>query len=247
VIRVQVDGWEEWRKAAGRLLQLEQSPDQVLWAENSLFGEDLSPGAEQEWNDAEFERLGSAAACHRSEERWDLLYRVLWRLRNHEETLLERVTDPDTMLLVRMAREVERDCHDMKAYVRFRKAGEWYVAWHRPAHRVVRRTAPFFMRRFRSMNWSILTPDTSAYWDGQELRYGPGMPRSAAPAGDELESLWKTYYANIFNPARVNPRAMQRDMPKRHWNTLPEMELLDDLLRGAEKRVQEMESANKEG
>jgi hypothetical protein len=39
---------------------------------------------------------------------------------------------------------------------------------------------------------------------------------------DQTEELWRTYYANIFNSARVKVRAMQAETPKKYWRNLPE-------------------------
>ena len=143
-----------------------------------------------------------------------------------------------------MEKEVRRDAHKMKAFVRFRKiirdGEEYFIAWHRPDHRIVRKVAPFFSRRFKGMNWTILTPDESVVWDQESLQYGDGVPRSAAPDFDELEELWKTYYANIFNPARVKIKMMKSEMPVRHWATLPEAEIIADLLTAAPTRVEQM-------
>jgi uracil-DNA glycosylase family protein len=72
------------------------------------------------------------------------------------------------------------------------------------------------------------------------LRFGPGAPASAAPEGDALETLWRTYYASIFNPARLNLRAMQQELPRRHWSTLPEAQLIAPLARRAATRVEGM-------
>ena len=62
-----------------------------------------------------------------------------------------------------MEKAVRRDIHKMHAFVRFRKIGEGgderYVAWFEPEHFIVERNAPFFVRRFTGMRWSILTPD----------------------------------------------------------------------------------------
>ena len=46
-------------------------------------------------------------------------------------------------------------------------------------------------------------------------------------------SLWKTYYASIFNPARLKPKAMRAEMPQRHWATLPETQLITELMASA--------------
>ncbi len=192
----------------------------------------------------EFLDLASAAACHRENGRWELLYRMLWRLTHGTPELLRLATDDDVRQFRRFA-AVRRDVHKMHAFVRFRKiAGpkgdESFVAWHRPDHRIVRLAAPFFVRRFSVMRWAILTPDASALWDGESLRFGAGV---AAPTGlrrDDLEGLWKAYYAATFNPARLNPKAMKREMALRHWPTLPEAELIPDLMRDVSRRVETM-------
>ena len=115
-------------------------------------------------------------------------------------------TDDDVYALQMMVKQVNRDAHKMKAFVRFREiVGEenTYVAWHEPMHLIVERTAPFFMRRFTTMNWSILTPDTCAHWNGKTLSFSEGVTRAHAPDRDDMEELWKTFYRHIFNPARI--------------------------------------------
>ena len=64
-----------------------------------------------------------------------------------------------------MAKEVRRDEHKMHAFVRFREVGrgnERFVAWFEPEHHIVELAAPFFVRRFTDMRWSILTPELCA-------------------------------------------------------------------------------------
>jgi probable DNA metabolism protein len=195
---------------------------------------------------ASFVRLAAAVACHRDERRWDDLYRVLWRLTHGEPALLDVATDPDVHRLSTMERAVLRAAHKMKAFVRFRlverdaSGSPRYVAWFDPAQHVVERVAPFFVRRFRAMHWSILTPDRCAHWDRQTLHFTPGLPRSAAPRDDAVEELWRTYYANTFNPARLNLNAMRAEMPRRYWSDLPEAHLVRELAREAPRRVAAM-------
>ena len=188
--------------------------------------------------------LAEKVACHRASDRWNLLYRIVWRINTTQRHLLEIRTDDDVIRLFKFEKEVRRDAHKMKAFVRFRKVirdeEEFYIAWHRPDHRIVRLVAPFFSRRFNGMNWTIMTPNESVVWDQSKLIYGEGLPRNAAPDSDELEQLWKTYYANIFNPARVKVKMMKSEMPVRHWSTLPEAEIIADLLADAPRRVEEM-------
>ncbi|MFM0874740.1 DUF4130 domain-containing protein, partial [Klebsiella pneumoniae] len=77
-------------------------------------------------------------------------------------------------------------------------------------------TGDFFVRRFTGMRWSILTPHRSAFWDLETLSYGPGADKSQVPTDDRLEAYWRTYYASIFNPARLKIDAMQKEMPKKY-------------------------------
>jgi uracil-DNA glycosylase len=193
---------------------------------------------------AEFLRSARIVACHRDDRRWNLLYRLLWRLTNGEPKLLKVAFDDDVHRFDLMAKSVGRDAHKAQAFVRFRqivtKDGERFVAWHRPDHRILRLVAPFFSRRFKSMRWSILTPDESVSWEGESLQYGPGAPASAAPSADDLDEMWRSYYRSIFNPARIKLPMMRREMPVRYWATLPETQILPEMLAEAPARVASM-------
>jgi uracil-DNA glycosylase len=255
--------WEGWRAEARAQLRAGRPPERVEWhpagegreaAEPELFAAAVAPGSDAEPACAApspavprvppgFLELGEAVACHRAPERWALLYRALWRLTNGERHLLEVAVDADVRRLRAMERAVRRASHKMKAFVRFRATGgadDPYVAWFEPEQRVVERVAPFFARRFTGMRWSILTPERCAHWDGTELSFSPGAPRSAAPESDHLEDLWRTYYAHIFNPARLNPRAMRAELPVGYWKNLPEAELIPTLQRDAAARTRRM-------
>ena len=112
-----------------------------------------------------FVDLAREVILHRSPDRFDLMYRLLWRLQD-EPDLMNVVSDRDMVDALDRAKNVSRASHKMKAFVRFRQVvddhGEAWVAWFEPAHRVLEKTAPFFMRRYTSMRWSILTPDGAA-------------------------------------------------------------------------------------
>ena len=244
--------WDDFRPAARALLAAGVPPEEVHWADggaDTLFGGDRLPVPD---GDAvpvppKFLKLAAAVACHRDPGRWGVLYRTLWRLTHGERRLLSDAADADVNRLLHWQKAVRRDVHKMHAFVRFRRvedatndAGERFVAWHRPDHRIVRRAAPFFVRRFAPMHWAILTPDGSAVWDTRALVFGPGVPRSGAPTSDVLEELWETYYRSIFNPARVKVKAMRAELPVRHWATLPETAAIPDLLRAAAARSDRM-------
>lgn len=192
-----------------------------------------------------FVDLAGEVILHRSPERFGLLYRLLWRLQDEPE-LMGLASDPDVVRARDLAHQVSKASHKMKAFVRFRQVEsddggpERYVAWFEPAHRVVEKTAPFFVARFANMAFSILTPDACVHWDTERLAFTPGVDASAAPAADALEDYWRTYYASIFNPARIKVAAMKKEMPVRYWRNLPEAALIPELIATAEERTRQM-------
>lgn len=248
---VAVDGsFSGWQRTARALLAERRPPDRVAWADETqperlLVGlDDVAghvPAPAAVTVPKAFAHGARRVAMHRDQRRWALLYRLLWRITHGERAVLADDTDTDVRQWRRYEAQVRRDIHKMHAFVRFREVADGderrYVAWHRPDHLIVPAAAPFFVERFRVMRWSILTPDACAHWDGQSLRLTPGASAVDAPSHDALESLWRTYYASTFNPARVNRRAMTRELPVRHWATLPEATLIPELLAGAGVRV----------
>ena len=185
------------------------------------------------------------AALHSEAGRFDLLYRLVCRLLA-EPGLRDDPLDPDMLHAERLSRAVRRDMHKMTAFVRFRPlaapAGDpiEHVAWFEPDHHIVQASAPFFARRFAQMHWAILTPQRSVRWDGQALAFGPGARREDAPPADAGEQLWLTYYAHIFNPARLKPDMMRKEMPRRYWKNLPEATLIQPLMAAAMQRSGQM-------
>ena len=245
-------GWDaaQWRRLARAGWEAGLYPEQIDWEDHSQGSllpappVDQAPPVRHGLNvPAAFVELAERVLCHRDPDRHGLLYRVLWRIGAGERGLLERVTDRDVFRLQAMDKAVRRDVHKMKAFVRFRQLpgqADTFAAWFEPEHCIVDRVAPFFVRRFAGMRWSIHTPYRSAVWDGQALWLGPGGERSQVPAEDAGEELWRAYYANIFNPARLNTRMMRQEMPQKYWHLLPEAQLLPGLVRGAGARVQAM-------
>ncbi len=249
-MQIVIDGFRQWREQARACLNAGIQPQHVHFIDfrsgqsvlelEAAHLPSVDPGTTASVP-RDFLRLAENAALFRDAERWNILYRLLWRLTHGEPQLLSIDIDDDVRRLRLMEKAVHLDMHKMRAFVRFREIatenGTEYVAWHRPDHWIVAANTPFFVRRFGSMRWAILTPDESAYWDLKELRFGPGLPREAAPAEDQLEDLWRTYYGSIFNPARANLKAMRAEMPVRHWATLPESQIINDLLRNADSRA----------
>jgi probable DNA metabolism protein len=248
-----VDGF---RAEARRLLAQGIAPARVSWqvatrVEGDLFGDAPEPVDEAPTPPvprtnvpAFFVSLCERAALHGDPNRFGLLYRMLWRL-VHEPALRHDPLDADRMRVELMARAVRRDMHKMTAFVRFRPLADAtgevdHIAWFEPEHHIVDATAPFFARRFAQMRWAILTPERCVRWSGHALAFGPGAKREDAPPADAAEQLWLTYYASIFNPARLKLAMMQKEMPRKYWKNLPEAVLIQPLTARSAQRSGQM-------
>ena len=243
------DDFEGWRRAARAMSAAGVDAGAVRWQVagrcGDLFGEETPPPTPAPAFPVPraFVALSSKAILHRDPERFSLLYALLLRIRR-DARALENGADPLLHRIQGLAKAVRRDIHKMHAFLRFREvrtdAGPRSVAWFEPDHHIVRAAAPFFVARFANLRWSILTPDMSIHWDGSALRESAGATKSDAPAGDPVEDVWKTYYAAIFNPARVKIGAMLKEMPKKYWKNMPETALVDRLIETAQARERQM-------
>ena len=251
--------YHDWRDKARRLLSRAIGPNQVMWlassaqeplpfpAMDAVNGCDSGAKQDAIRVPRAFATLAEFAACHRSAGKWDQLYRLLWRVVRDGARVLDQESSWDVRAVKDMAAQVGRDEHKMRAFVRFAPVADAgttrYVAWYEPDHLIVRRAAPFFAERFASMSWSILTPDASVHWNGEELSFSEGVERPTAAEAGEMEQLWRAYYSAVFNPARANLRATLREMPLRRWRRLPEAALIPALLNTAHERTARVDAA----
>ena len=238
-----------FRSAVRGLIAAEVAPEQVLWNVGDvggLFDAACTVDAPPVCLPRAIIDLAKLVACHRDPEKYALLYALIWRVRHGERHLLDVPTDPVVHNLEIKQKEIRRDLHKMHAFLRFRKVDdqngsqERFVAWFEPAHYILEESAEFFVNRFRSLRWSILTPIGSIHWDRQDLRFGPAAERDEALAEDAFERDWSTYYKSTFNPARTNTTLMRAHMPKKYWHNMPETQAIADLVRSAPARVEHM-------
>jgi DNA polymerase len=247
------DDFDGWREAARDLAEAGVPASAVVWqvagGEPDLFGTDVNPSPAASFPvPRAFVDLARDVVCHSNPARFAMLYAMVLRLKSDRHAV-EDEADPLVRRLQDFAKGVRRDIHKMHAFVRFREFDGRYVAFFEPEHHIVRRAASFFVDRFANMRWSILTPELSIHWDGERLSEGPGATREDAPSGDPLEETWRTYYASIFNPARLKVGAMMKEMPKKYWRNMPETSLVQPLIAEARNRELQMIDASvvKEG
>jgi DNA polymerase len=220
-------------------------PQEVLWDDApALFAQEAYTAAPPVALPRRVADIIELVVCHRDPERYALLYQLVWRIRHGEKALPDIASDPLVHRLHHMEKSVHRDLHKMHAFVRFRRVetpnGDHFVAWFEPDHFILEATAQFFIDRFVSMCWSILTPLGSLHWDRDRLIVGPPARRADAPQSDGFEAGWRSYYESTFNPARLNPTVMRSHMAKKYWKNLPEAQSIPELIRSAPMRVRRM-------
>jgi probable DNA metabolism protein len=253
--------FDDWRRAARRMLAEGVPPDSAGWSDTvqpALFslpdaGTPLEtcvpPAIAVQPATArvprEFMDLLRTVSLHRDAQRWELMYRLLWRVEREGRGVLADAADATLIQARNLAREVRRDLHKMHAFVRFREVPPQteggracFVAWYEPQQLILREGARFFARRFGNMDWTIVTPEGAATWDQHELRFIDAPPRDTLPREDARENLWRTYFRSICNLARLKPAAMKREMPVHRWKNLPEAAEIGRLLREAPRTVQ---------
>lgn len=254
MIRVELprfDRFDAWRDAARRLASAGVCGEKILWVDEdsapNLFSAEPVPAAGPRAIRAsmEFLSLAKAVGFHSDPERWALLYNALVRFQC-ERGFWNNPADPLMVKLNTLAKSVRRDVHKMHAFVRFHEmdsAGPRRIfgAWFEPDHPILQAATPFFAQRFVDMDWIISTPEGVAHFDGT-LRFSGPQTRPDLPR-DASHELWQTYFANIFNPARVKIKAMKSEMPLKYWKNLPETRLIDAMVADAPRRVRAMAEA----
>jgi DNA polymerase len=239
-----------WRALARRAISHRIPPDRIDWqGGGNLFADSPLPtetGPHEVRVGRAFLELAGSVLWHSAPERFDLLYQALWRVDRGEGAPLS-AADPLGQRLGLMAKAVGRDIHKMHAFVRFRELPtdgrrRSFGAWFEPAHNTLEPGSAFFVKRFADMDWLIATPGLTARYAAGRLSFEPGGQRPDLP-DDASAALWATYFASIFNPARIKLGAMRAEMPKKYWKNLPETRHIPAMLADAEARVERMREA----
>lgn len=250
-----LDTFEAWRDAA-RDLAARQVPDHAVTWEiagqgTSLFAQMQVPPPRapklQVNVPKDFPPLARLLCASRAPGAFDLAYELLLRVAE-QPGLLRNRADPTVARAEKIAKTIRRDMHKMKAFVRFREVTapggnrRQFISWFEPDHRIEELIGGFFARRFGDMDWVIVTPEITSRFEAGRLNH-EAIQSTRLDLSDETEALWKTYYANIFNPARLKIKAMQSEMPKKYWKNLPEAALIPGLIAEAEAKVAQMQAA----
>lgn len=242
------DCFATWRDQARRLLGHGIDPAEVTWGQGPMDDLLAVPQALPESPGPFHARVPAAllaqleqAGRYRGEQRWNLLYEVLWRVAHGDRTAM-LAGDRLGSELQRRIKQVGREAHHLHAFVRFvplpAALAEHLqldlVAYHEPAHDILDSASGHFAERLGRQRWLIATPRDGVRYDGTSLEYQRRCPEAwqhwARTAEDPDAELWLTYYRHTFNPARLNPDALRQHLPGRFWRHLPEGPLIPQLV-----------------
>jgi probable DNA metabolism protein len=188
---------------ATRLLAQQVPPHKVEWSAapaQSVDEEPLDSGRAAIRNRAaraiipqSFIRMSELVVLHRDPDRFDLLYRSLWRL-VYEPELKHDFGDYDLARLRQMAQAVRRDIQKMKVKLAFRplviRDETVPVAWYEPSHYVCETVGTWLARREPASRWILLTPDRSLRWDGERLLSAPAVAPMQQPLAVTNDGDW---------------------------------------------------------
>src|SRR5262249_19664647 len=86
-----------------------------------------------------------------------------------------------------------------------------YLGWYEPMHFVLEANAQLIARRFPQLNFSLLTPDGGAHWDGAELRFSHGVSRETIRDDEGLRSWWQSHRTGLLRDARIGTAIPEAD------------------------------------
>jgi probable DNA metabolism protein len=159
-----------------------------------------------------FVRLTELVVLHRDPVRFDLLYRLLWRL-VHEPELAASRDDADMAAAQSMAHAVRRDIFKTRQALRLRPlvlaegVPVMDFGWCEPRHHVSEAIAESLTTLHDRVPWLLATPDRCAVWDGEHLLCGPGLTTVEAAALDD--SQWMEFARLLAEPRSSSVAAIQ--------------------------------------
>ncbi|NRA65639.1 MAG: TIGR03915 family putative DNA repair protein [Pseudobacteriovorax sp.] len=243
--------FDQWRDQARLALSQDLGPETVHWNDlrHSKDMDLFQSSDTQEYNirskqfhlNRQFIGTLSRLSSYRDPQRWNFLYRLLWRYLHEGAEFLDDPLDGDVRQMHRWSKELGRDSHKCKAFLRFRKQPEgFYQARYASKHYVLKGLVEYFSTRFAAMDFEIITPWESLRWFAGKAQYTESGEVFDAIDSDDFDDLWLTYYRNTYNPARLNMKATLAEMPKYLWKNMPETELIPEMIATSDQQVDAM-------
>ncbi len=144
------------------------------------------------------------------------------------------VTDSDVSALNNAHRHQQREVQKFLGLVRFRRAGDVYVAKIAPKNQILPLMVWHFTGRFADQRFMIYDENNkqALVYANKNYKIIRVEDIQLPPISEDekrMEQLWKNFYNTIAIKERYNPKCRMNFMPKRMWSNLPEMNNSDTL------------------
>lgn len=127
-------------------------------------------------------------------------------------------------------RKVVYECHRMLGFVRFKLVNNMYYSSIEPDYNILGLIAPHFSARLPKENWIIhdLGRSLAIFYNKSEwivsVFEAEKSDNFVLKESSELyEDLWTEFFNTIAIADRKNPKYQKRNMPKRYWKYLTEL------------------------
>jgi DNA polymerase len=200
----------DFRSRANAFLARQVLPADIDWHSGALAASGLKfhgkgivaalpPSALHSIVPRSFMRLTELVVLHRAANRFELMYRILWRL-VHEPELAGASGDRDLDLAHSMAQAVRRDVLKVRKSLQVRALApldgvDLAVGWCEPQHQVTELLADALSRTLPTPPWLLASPDRCVLWTGRHLLCGPGL--SPATARAHTDAQWHELAAEL--------------------------------------------------
>jgi hypothetical protein len=155
-----------------------------------------------------FVRITELVVLHRDVARFDLLYRLLWRL-VHEPELATTPADSDMAHAQGMAHAVRRDIFRTKRALEWREVGDYQgaplgLAWCEPRHHVAEEVGQAVAKAGQVRSpWLLASPDRCVLCTDDHLLCGPGVAAEAARKHSPAD--WLALAVQLGNEPHLQP------------------------------------------
>jgi len=182
-----------FRVVMGQLLAGQVEPDTIEWsplvappgpgrgpkARSTAAAAAIIPRA--------FLRLVDLVVLHKDPARFDLLYRLLWRM-VREPGLKSDPSDAEMLQAQRMAQAVRRDLYRLRGALQFcavhHGEHDCACAWVEPVHRLTESLGFWCLQTEPARNFLLASWEMTLQGGAGRLRYHPPLPKQPQDVGD---------------------------------------------------------------
>lgn len=162
---------------------------------------------------------------------------------SHQQAVYTNYGHPDVLAIQQIAKNVSRERHRMKAFIRFKKLsdGTFFAVIH-PDFNVIPLIIKHFRDRYTDQPWIIFDEKRGygVYYNREQVihislhswleiynNHLPTLHQSLDENELKYDQLWKDYFKSTNIKERKNGKLHIQHVPKRYWKYLTEKDIND--------------------